>query len=281
MALSVTHKKIRKISEGNNTVHNDLLAVEEPMETRLIYYIDELASEKNISVTMRTPGNDFELAAGFLFTEGIINCSNDIEQVGYCKKALAENNENIVKVKIKKGASINLNSAERNFYISGSCGVCGKSSIDSIKQQSQFSSNFEFKTSLDSIFKLVPQMKEVQLNFKHTGGIHACALFDATGKIILVREDIGRHNALDKLIGNFVLSNQLPINNCILLLSGRISFELVQKAAMAGIGIICGVGAPSSLAVETAEKLGITVIGFLKEQSLNIYTHETRILDAN
>ncbi|HRG57631.1 MAG TPA: formate dehydrogenase accessory sulfurtransferase FdhD [Bacteroidia bacterium] len=278
MALSVTHKKIRKISNGSSSVINDLLAVEEPMEIKINYFNNTIPIEKNISVTMRTPGNDFELAAGFLFTEGIIKNSSDIEQISYCKKALHENNENVIKVILKQDASIYLNSAERNFYITGSCGVCGKASIESIMQQSQFSCNLDFQIPIETIFNLVQQMKDVQINFKHTGGIHACGLYDQEGKIILVREDVGRHNALDKLIGKFVLENKLPLHHYILLLSGRISFELVQKAAMVGINVICGVGAPSSLAIETAEKFGITVIGFLREGSMNIYTHELRII---
>ena len=170
-----------------------------------------------------------------------------------------------------------MSSAERNFYISGSCGVCGKASIEAIEQTSCYPIGFEFKISREHIFYLMPKMQVQQVNFKYTGGIHACAIFDAHGALLLVREDIGRHNALDKLIGHFVLKNELPLSKNVLLLSGRISFELVQKAAMAGIPIVCGAGAPSSLAIDTAEKLGITLIGFLKAQSMNIYTHATRI----
>lgn len=277
MALSVTYKKIQKVSAGSRSQVDDLIAVEEPMQIKLNFIQDGLPTEKNISVTMRTPGHDFELAAGFLFTEGILIAPTAIQEVTYCKKALAEERENVVKVILKKDSEVILSSAERNFYITGSCGVCGKSSIDAIVQSSCFKIDFDFKISEEKIFGLMAQMQAAQVNFKYTGGIHACALYNEQGQILLVREDIGRHNALDKLIGYYVLKNVIPLQKHVLLLSGRISFELVQKAAMAGIAVVCGVGAPSSLAIETAEKAGITLIGFLKEKSMNIYTHEERI----
>lgn len=277
MALSVTHKKIQKVFAGKTVEVDDLVAVEEPMELKLNYLSSGIPSEKTISVTMRTPGHDFELAAGFLFTEGILISPTDIQELNYCKKALAENSENVVKVILKKNAEVNLSSAERNFYITGSCGVCGKASMEAIEQSSCFKIAFDFTLAQHLIFGLMGQMQAVQVNFKYTGGIHACAIFDVQGQLLLLREDIGRHNALDKLIGHFVLKNEVPLSKNVLLLSGRISFELVQKAAMAGIPIVCGVGAPSSLAIDTAEKLGITLIGFLKETSMNIYTHSQRI----
>jgi FdhD protein len=279
MAIAVINKKIKKVFEEKTTEMLDLIAIEEPLQLKLNYLENGIPTEKNISVTMRTPGNDFELAAGFLFTEGIIQKPEDIDQVVYCKQAINENHENIVKVILTKESEVHLSSAERNFYISGSCGVCGKSSIEAIKQSSCFTIGFNFKISIKKIFELIEQMKAVQVNFKYTGGIHACALYDEQGKLSILREDIGRHNALDKLIGFNVLKNTLPLNNHVLLLSGRISFELVQKAAMAGITIVCAVGAPSSLAIDTANNLGITLIGFLKEKSLNIYTHEQRIIE--
>jgi FdhD protein len=277
MALSVTHKKIQKVFADKTVEVDDLIAVEEPMELKLNYLDAGIPTDKTISVTMRTPGHDFELAAGFLFTEGILISSHLIEDVSYCKKAQALQGENVVKVILKKNAEVNLTSAERNFYITGSCGVCGKASMEAIEQSSCFTIAFDFTIRQQQIFALMAQMQAAQVNFKYTGGIHACALFDAHGQLLLVREDIGRHNALDKLIGHFVLKNELPLSKNVLLLSGRISFELVQKAAMAAIPIVCGVGAPSSLAIDTAEKLGITLIGFLKETSMNIYTHSQRI----
>lgn len=279
MALSVTQKKINKIfTDGTEEVY-DLVAVEEPMELKLDYDDFGTATEKTISVTMRTPGNDFELAAGFLFTEGVIAKPLSIDYIDYCKKAEAESKENVIKVVLKKDAEVNLFNAERNFYITGSCGVCGKTSIQSIEHSLCYTIDFNLKIKRAHILNLVSQMQEVQVNFKYTGGIHACALFNSEAELVLMREDIGRHNALDKLIGHFVLKNRLPLSNFILLLSGRISFELVQKAAMAGIPVVVAVGAPSSLAIETAEKTGITLIGFLKATSFNIYTYPERIIE--
>lgn len=278
MPISVTHKKIKKVSGNAITDMDDLVAVEEPMELKLNYLNNGIPTEKSVSITMRTPGYDFELAAGFLFTEGILSAPDDLDYINYCQQTTQDSKENVVKAVLKKDVLVNLSSAERNFYISGSCGVCGKTSIEAIEQNACFKIDFDLRIKQQLIFGMVLQMQAEQVNFKYTGGIHACALFDETGKMILLREDIGRHNALDKLIGHFVLKNKLPLDKHLLLLSGRISFELVQKAAMAGISIVVAVGAPSSMAISTAEKFGITLIGFLKEKSMNIYTHAERIV---
>jgi FdhD protein len=278
MASQVEHKKITRLKNDSVSNVDDLLAVEEPMQIKLLYWQDDEPVDTNISITMRTPGHEFELAVGFLFTEGIVSEPAHIDSVSYCKKALSEGKENVVKVMLKKNAPVQLPHAERNFYISGSCGVCGKTAIESLEQSSCYVIDFNFKVSPQQLFLLKDQMQAAQFNFKYTGGIHACALFDEHGNMMQMREDIGRHNALDKLIGHEVLQQQLPIEKTILLLSGRISFELVQKAVMAGIPFICGVGAPTSLAVDTAERAGLTLIGFLKETSFNIYTHPQRVL---
>lgn len=278
MPISVTHKKIKKVSGNAITDMDDLVAVEEPMELKLNYLNNGIPTEKSVSITMRTPGYDFELAAGFLFTEGILSAPDDLDYINYCQQTTQDSKENVVKAVLKKDVLVNLSSAERNFYISGSCGVCGKTSIEAIEQNACFKIDFDLRIKQQLIFGMVLQMQAEQVNFKYTGGIHACALFDETGKMILLREDIGRHNALDKLIGHFVLKNKLPLDKHLLLLSGRISFELVQKAAMAGISIVVAVGTPSSMAISTAEKFGITLIGFLKEKSMNIYTHAERIV---
>lgn len=277
MPLSIINKVITLISSGKVWQQDDLVAVEEPVELRLFYMDNNIPVEKPISITMRTPGNDFELAAGFILTEGIINNCSDIDYISYCIRTDKETENNIVKIVLKKEATVNINQAERNFFINGSCGICGKASINAIQQQSKFTSNYALKISHQQIKQYMRQMQSEQINFKYTGGIHACALFNQEGKMLIVREDIGRHNALDKLIGYYVLRNELPLQNNILLLSGRISFELVQKAVMAGISIVIGVGAPSSLAIDTAHQTGLTLIGFLKENSMNIYTHPERI----
>ena len=277
MLLNITHKTITKVNSEGSENTEDLVAVEEPMEIQLVFYQYGVVTEKQVSITMRTPGNDFELAAGFLFSEGVISQPQDILSIAYCRKALADGNKNVVKVLLKEHSVVDLKTINRHFYINGSCGVCGKSSIEALSVKSSYSIDYDLKINKQILLLLMPQMQHMQVTFKHTGGIHACALFDKEGNIILVKEDVGRHNALDKLIGAYVNRNELPLKGHILLLSGRISFELVQKSTMAGIPIIAGAGAPSSLAIETAKEAGITLIGFLKENSLNIYTHPQRI----
>lgn len=279
---SVSHINITKVN--NNVVNEtvDLLAVEEPMEIRLGYGPAELRDQKSISVTMRTPGHDFELALGFLLTEGIIRSPNQIYKIQYCTELNSiENKENIVRVELKPEVQIDFSKLQRNFYTTSSCGVCGKESIEAIRNVCQLDAehNLPIATAMkiDSlIITGLPDKLRAQQNvFEHTGGLHACALFDIEGNLKLLREDVGRHNALDKLIGascHAEFTESLPRHNTMLLLSGRASFELLQKAAMAGIPIVCAVGAPSSLAVQTAKEFGIILIGFLRGDRFNIYT---------
>ena len=227
---------------------------------------------------MRTPGNDTELAVGFLFTEGIIKDQADILSAEHCFMACAENKENVIKVSLKDGIIPNLNNTDRNFYTTSSCGVCGKGSINSIKTISVYQGHVDKnQVSADALYFLPAILQKHQEIFADTGGLHASALFDRVGELIMVREDVGRHNALDKLIGAALNERLLPLNNHILLLSGRASFELVQKAAMAGVNIIAAVGAPSSLAVQLAEEFNITLIGFLRGRRFNIYAGANRV----
>ena len=259
---------------------NDLLAVEEPLEIRIEYSAENNRQQKNISVTMRTPGNDAELATGFLFTEGIISGYDDmleVKSVGNFIKNVGD--INILTVELKPGISFDAKKQERHFYTSSSCGVCGKSSIDSVKNI------INKKTGQDTIrinSNLLITLPELLLKqqevFEHTGGLHASALFDLAGSLLFVREDVGRHNALDKLVGAALMSGNLPLDHHILLLSGRASFELIQKAAMAEIKVVCAVGAPSSLAVEMAKECNMTLIGFLRGSRFNIYSGEQRII---
>ena len=269
----VENIQIHKINSGEIKEIADKVAVEEPLQIQLVYSTATGQMLKDIAVTMRTPGNDEELAAGFLFTEGIIKSGDDISEIKH-----AHANENLVQVILKENIMPALSSAARNFYTTSSCGICGKASIDSIQTVSQYG-NVKNNASIPAsvFFTLQNELKKQQKVFEDTGGIHASALFDADGKFITLREDVGRHNALDKIIGTAMMSNQLPLNNCILLLSGRASFELVQKAVMAGIKIIASVGAPSSLAVEMASENDVTLIGFLKEDRFNIYSGRERI----
>ncbi len=258
----------------------DLLAVEEPLEIRIVYGPVLNRQQKNISVTMCTPGNDMELATGFLFTEGIIRNKEDILiSNSILESSIAGSDGNIVTVELGTEVSFDQKKIERHFYTSSSCGVCGKSSIDTVKNifnNKPVKDNFRINASL--VINLPELLRKQQEVFEHTGGLHASALFDLDGRLLLTREDVGRHNALDKLVGAALASGQLPLDQHILLLSGRASFELIQKAAMAGIKIVCAVGAPSSLAVELAKETEITLIGFLRDKRFNIYSGEQRII---
>lgn len=264
---------IQKISAGKISELADMVAVEEPLEIQLAYSTQTGVIRKNIAVTMRTPGNDEELAAGFLFTEGIINNAGAIQEI---KQTASDDNR--ILVILKENTVPVLSNIARNFYSSSSCGVCGKASIDAIRTNiltCDEQDNFLIAASI--LYAFQAQLKAEQTVFEETGGIHACALFGSEGNFILLKEDVGRHNALDKIIGNALLHDQLPLSKAVLLLSGRASFELVQKAAVAGIKIIAAVGAPSSLAVDMANETGITLIGFLKDDRFNIYSGEQRI----
>lgn len=259
----------------------DTLSVEEPLEIRIIYGAENNRVQKNISVTMRTPGEDLELALGFLFTEGIISAKDQVKNISHLAMPCELNKENIVGVELSEGFIPDLLQSDRNFYTTSSCGVCGKGSIAAIRTVSSYSNSAdqeEMTLLPEVLYSLPDQLRAAQQNFAVTGGIHASGLFTMEGELLLLREDVGRHNALDKLIGAALAGDLLPLNQRILLLSGRASFELIQKAAMAGISIVAAIGAPSSLAVELASEFGITLLGFLREDRFNIYTTNERIL---
>lgn len=278
-ASSVKYLSVVKVRDDDYIESADALAIEEPLEIRLEYGSGNARRKQNISVTMRTPGNDAELATGFLFTEGIVTKKSDIQSAEHSFIACAENKENVIAISLREGVVPNLNNTERNFYTTSSCGVCGKASINAIKTVSSFANDADNnKVDAAILYQLPDLLSHHQHVFTATGGLHASALFDLSGRLLLTREDVGRHNALDKLIGAALDQNLLPLNNHILLLSGRASFELVQKAAMAGIRIIAAVGAPSSLAVQLAEEFNITLIGFLRGKRFNIYTGANRVL---
>ena len=266
---------VTKVNEASSSIANDTLASEEPLEIRLKYSAGASLLEKTISVTMRTPGDDSELAIGFLFTEGIISSKEDIQ----IKPATAGADKNIIILSLRPGVNIDIKKLERNFYTTSSCGVCGKTSIDAIKTVCKLSVSKNTNQYPAALIQRLPEkLRNEQDVFKQTGGLHASALFNAEGKLIMLKEDVGRHNALDKLFGAALLAGMMPLNEYILLLSGRISFELVQKAAMAGIKLITAIGAPSSLAVETAAAFDMTLIGFLSDQRFNIYSGAQRIV---
>lgn len=254
----------------------DLLAVEEPLEIRLGYGPADARQQRPLSVTMRTPGHDFELVLGFLFTEGIIHDTGDVANIVYCQDAGRQRQDNIVRVELQPHTIPDWHKLQRHFYSSSSCGVCGKTSIEAVQQQCN-PLPYSCTVSASLIGSLPERMRGHQRVFAHTGGLHASALFKATGELVCLREDVGRHNALDKVIGAMFTRQQLPLYGYILLVSGRAGFELVQKAAMAGVEIMVAVGAPSSLAVELARKCNITLVGFARENRFNIYTGARRI----
>lgn len=260
---------ITRIRQGRVWSEADQVAIEEPLEIQVLPAGQALP--RSISVTMRTPGQDAELATGFLFTEGILPNLSAISSVSFP-------GENQVCVHLREGIEIELANTERNFYTSSSCGVCGKSSIEAIRTHSQFDiHHLPLRMSQVSLFQLKEQLLHGQSLFAATGGIHAAALFDSGGQLLHMREDVGRHNALDKLIGFACQNDELPLSQSVLLLSGRASFELIQKASMAGIPIIVAIGAPSSLAIELARQTGQTLLGFLKDSSFNLYAGHERI----
>ena len=279
---SVKSFQITNVDKDNRIEVPDLLAVEEPLEIRLGYGTLDDRKQKNIAVTMRTPGHDIELAVGFLFTEGLIVAQKDIVSANYCEDVETEEEKgNVVRVELHPEISFDLKKLERNFYTTSSCGVCGKSSIESITTQCrlEIKNDPDFKVSIDVIHQLPITLREEQAVFEHTGGLHATGLFDASGKLLMLREDVGRHNAFDKVIGASVEKASLPLDQSIVLVSGRLSFELVQKAAMAGVRILVAVGAPSSLAIDLAMSFQMTVIGFTRNDRFNIYSHPERVVE--
>lgn len=278
---SVAPINVLKFSTQGTSEVPDILAVEEPLEIRLGYGLQEDRKQKSLSVTMRTPGNDLELAAGFLITENIITSFDQLLSIKHCNDLKAEERENVVRAELHPDVELDWELLNRHFYTSSSCGVCGKTSIESVTKTNCLAPFLDdIKVSYETILGLPQKLDESQLVFKHTGGIHASAIFDLKGEIETVREDVGRHNALDKIIGAYAIKKEFPFNEKILLLSGRISFELVQKAAIARIPIVVAFGAPSSLAVHMANELSITLIGFLKEKKFNVYTGRNRVISA-
>ena len=271
--------KVITISNQKKSEHQDHLAVEEPLEIQLEYGDINDRQRKSISITMRTPGHDIELAKGFLFTEGIIQSFDEIKSAEIVEQWNQYEEGNIVLVSLIENINIDFQKLERHFYTSSSCGVCGKSSIDAVSINSKIplpvgKPHFE----VTKIHQFPEMLRKLQTVFEETGGLHAAALFDQEGNLKLLREDVGRHNAVDKLIGAAIDRNLFPLHNFLILVSGRASFELVQKSLIAGIPILAAVGAPSSLAVQLAEESGMTLLGFVREKRFNIYSHPERIV---
>lgn len=276
MKKSPSNKKKAKIwvVENHNFVtHLDQLATEEPLEIRLTL------PQQTIAVTMRTPGEDFDLAAGFLYSEGVIKNREDIAKISYCidREIDGKQQQNIVNVTLNSELNPNLKTLERHFFTTSACGVCGKVSIESLQIKGFSAIPLGLEVSTEIIYSLPDKLNTAQRVFKSTGGLHAVGLFDTQGKLLKLREDVGRHNALDKLIGSEFLAGQLPLNNFIVMVSGRSSFEILQKCITVGVPIVCAVSAPSSLAVEIAKEFNITLVGFLRGRKFNIYSGMERI----
>ena len=271
MRTPVSSIHITRVEQGASVVTDDILVTEEPLEIRLGHGPLDDRKEVRLSVTMRTPGNDEELALGFLFTEGVITGPEQLLRVEHCENVKDEERGNVVRAELHPSVELDPGKWQRNFYTSSSCGVCGKTSIDAVRMQCA-RKIAPFGTVDPKIITALPErMREAQTVFTHTGGIHAAALFDREGKLLILREDVGRHNAVDKAIGA-ALGSQLSTADYMLLVSGRAGFELVQKCTMAGIPLMAAVGAPSSLAVQLAKEAGLTLIGFLRGERFNIYS---------
>lgn len=276
---SVREFNIQRIGDSRQEAAADVVATEEPLEIRLGFSDSGgRRAERSISITMRTPGNDEELAIGFLFTEGIVKQPEDVTVVRPCGPPAPNGLINVVRVELADHVAVELDRLERHFYTSSSCGVCGKASLDAVAVQGRFDIAKNAATIDRSVLRSLPaELEARQSVFEQTGGLHASGLFGIDGEIIAVREDVGRHNALDKLIGSRVMSGAIPLSGCGIIVSGRSSFELMQKAMVAGCPILAAVGAPSSLAVELAAEFGMTLVGFLQRDRFNVYTRPDRI----
>ena len=272
---------VQKVSGQSLTEVPDLLAVEEPLEIRLGFGPANDRQQRALSVTMRTPGestrgHDEELAMGFLFTEGIIHQPADIISCRHCVQDAAKAG-NVIRVELHPDVKVDWARLERNTFTSSSCGLCGKTTIEAVMALTPGPVSSDFSVEANVLHALPERVRETQRAFAYTGGIHAAALFDATGRLVLVREDIGRHNALDKLIGAAFWQNWLPLDQFGIFLSGRIGVELVQKSWRAGVPLLAAVGAPSSLAVQMAQEAHMTLAGFVREGRFNIYSEAGRI----
>lgn len=266
---SVCSRRIAHIDEGGAHTRMDCVAVEEPLEIRLVTQ----QAERTVTITMRTPGADHELAVGFLLSERIIEDAAQIESIQHCGS-----NANIVKVRLRDVVVPRLEGAARTFASSSSCGLCGKSSLEAVAAsipEARVAATAAIDPAL--LQQLPDRLRAAQVAFESTGGLHAVAAFDFTGRLLALHEDVGRHNALDKLVGALARERAVNLSDCIVVLSGRAGFEMIQKAAVARAPMVVAIGAPSSLAVELAERVGMTLIGFLRARSFNVYSHPQRV----
>lgn len=273
MERSKTTAQVWVVEQGKVRSRSDQLATEAPLEIRLGQ------PPRSVAITMRTPGADFELTAGFLYNEGVIQQRQDIRRLSYCVDPTRDGEQryNIVNVDLRDGLQPNLQTLERHFYTTSACGVCGKTSLEALKIRCEPIPSTPMAIAPAVIYRLPAQLQTAQGLFKVTGGLHAAALFDLEGNLLALQEDVGRHNALDKLIGAALLQDQFPLNQHIILVSGRTSFEIMQKCLAARVPVVCAVSAPSSLAVALAQEFGMTLIGFLRGERFNIYAGRERL----
>ncbi|MCX2951628.1 formate dehydrogenase accessory sulfurtransferase FdhD [Lentzea sp. NEAU-D7] len=272
MGRVTSRRRVVRLVDDAATVRPDTLAVEEPLEIRV--------RGKSLAVTMRTPGDDFDLAAGFLVSEGVVRAPSDIASIRYCAGATADggNTYNVLDVGLGEGVAPPDPSIERNFYTTSSCGLCGKASLDAVRTVATWRvADDPIRLDPGTITEFPAKLRAAQRVFDRTGGLHAAGLFDAGGNLLCLREDVGRHNAVDKVVGWATRGGRLPLTGTVLMVSGRASFELVQKAVMAGIPVLTAVSAPSSLAADLAEEMGVTLVGFLRGTSMNVYTGGHRL----
>ncbi|MGW8362195.1 formate dehydrogenase accessory sulfurtransferase FdhD [Streptomyces wedmorensis] len=272
MGRVTVRRRVLRVREGDPSYRADTLAAEEPMEIRV--------GGRPLTVTMRTPGDDFDLAAGFLVSEGVVHAAQDVAGIRYCAGATSDggNTYNVVDVVLAPGVAAPDASLERNFYTTSSCGLCGKASLDAVRTTAAWSvSEDPLRVGPEVLSALPDRLRAAQKVFDSTGGLHAAGLFSAEGELLCLREDVGRHNAVDKVVGHALRSGMLPLRGTVLMVSGRASFELVQKAVMAGIPLLAAVSAPSSLAVDLAAGSGLTLVGFLRGTSMNVYCGDDRL----
>ena len=262
-------QSILRLQGAESELRQDLLTVEEPLEVRI--------GGQAVAVLMRTPCDDFDLVAGFLYTEGMIRRPQDLGALSYCPTAQPPNLENVVEVRLSEGVDFDLERFRRNFYATSSCGICGKASIEAIRAQAPVLVG-DFCLHRAVLYTLDEKLRQAQAVFARTGSLHAAALFDLEGELLVLREDVGRHNAVDKVVGSFVRAGRPLPDRAVLMVSGRASFEIVQKALMAGIALVAAVSAPSTLAVELARESGMTLVGFLRGQGANVYSGEARLI---
>ena len=272
--------KVLKFNSKKFEQIDDLVSIEEPLEISLKFNQNDNWITQNLSITMRTPGNDKDLVRGFLFNEQIVENIKDIDSIeSYGDKVGQYNIQNKILATLNNSQNVNISKIKRDFLTNSSCGVCGKSSLDALEIIKKDKTNSsEPQISKEVILQSPKILKENQSEFSKTGGIHASGLFNNNGKLISLREDVGRHNALDKLVGNVLINDQLDPKTQFITCSGRLNFELVQKVLMTNIGIMIGVGAPTSLAIDLANKFDMTLIGFVKRESFNIYTNNKKVI---